>query len=336
MSEPNLNDLGVRARAVATVEDDVLADAHARATVAEQDDYEQAIATVEDHLVKLRTEERSLKNSLHDRVPSAKFQALRKRIETAIARKQALFDAHEERKRLSSSSSVAIVSDKQAQGESHRDFLIRTGKLTPFQGQQGYERQPTDIEPTRRRVAHSFLSESLKIPEVESSSNFGDKYGPECTSPRASEHMRQNLDSKNESDLSEKHEGTPATGSLKRSRSMSDSDEDEYNPELSASSSDSGEGDANFNPKCSSSSRPQTRKKMRTSRSSTLATAGVDNERFAEKGSLKTSGDNSKDGDDITLAEEEEVEFEGGLRVPGSVYDRLFAYQRTGVSMSSL
>lgn len=335
MSEPSLNDLGVTARAVSTVEDDVLADAHARATVAEQDDHELAVAAVEDQLVKLRAEEQSLRKSVRDRAPQAKLRALRKRMDVAVARKQALLDAHEERKRLSLNASVGIESDdKPAQGESHRDFLIRTGKLTPFQGQHGYERQPADIEPTRRRVTLSLPSENLKNADIDYGGLTKEKCEPDVNNRKASNSRQQKHSSNDDSNiLVEDESASSRARKRKRARSNLNSDEDEYNPELSSSNSESEDDDSSFNAKKTSNTRA--RKKKRVSCSTPLVSESGNDEGHGQKGSLTSEG-NVNEENNITLDEEEEVEFEGGLRVPASIYDRLFAYQQTGVSMLPL
>lgn len=335
MPEPCLDDLGVTARAVANVEDDVLADAQAQAAVAEQDDFQQSVAAMEEQIIKLRTEQRSLKKQSLEKT-SAKLQSLEKRIEALVARKQAVFDAHEERKRIASQNRTAIVSDeKPGEGETEREFLIRTGQLTPFQGQQGYERQHSDAQPTRRRLANPPYPSSPPNTRLGrdkySNSNESERDRFEAVNVQRREQCSK-LDCRTfDSPVTSSRTGTE--NNRKRSRSTVDSDdEDEYVPD--ASSSDGEAEEDVFTPPAISSGPPQARKKQRKSHSSTRAFNNDegDNPVADEDEGLGKINRNEREGDDVVVGEEEEVEFEGGLRVPGSIYDRLFPYQRTGVS----
>lgn len=285
MADPTLDDLGVKAQNVAAVEDDVLADAKARAEEAEQDDLQQTVASIDNQLASLRAEERAL--SRGGNAKPAKLQALRKRIQSATARKQSLYEAHDERRRIAvvnqAAASTAVSDDTRGEDESERDFLIRTGKLTPFQGQKGYERrsaiQPVETQ-SRKRLRPS-TPPSDGDGESESNSEPDGDYVPNGSSAFSDEDGDQ--------------------------QSEEDEDADE---------------DFEISKVKSSSRKDGSKKPVKKRRKSNVVDAGYAIEQ--QHGAAE--------GDDVDVSQEEEVEFDGGLRVPATVFDKLFAYQRTGVS----
>lgn len=327
MPEPTLNDLGVEARAVGTVEDDILADAQARATAAEQDDFEQSLFAIDDQLKQLRAEERVLVRQN----AKSKLSSIRKRIETALGRRKALIDAHDERKRIATAggaASIAVSDDKPAGGESERDFLIRTGKLTPFQGQNGYERRTgsaPDIiaKPTRRRLsdfAHQHVVNYTRDDVPQRSSDDGSEEPPSLQEFPV---------------FFSSIEKAPSNNSKKRPRVSShrtdsddeggsaNCDDEDYKPATSPPCSD--EEDVISPSVLSAKKRKKAPSRKEGGKDGDDVQKGDEDEEDRDE--------DGPEGADVVINEEEELELEGGLRFPASVYDRLFAYQKTGVSM---
>lgn len=325
MPEPTLNDLGVEARAVGTVEDDILADAQARATAAEQDDFEQSLFAIDDQLKQLRAEERVLVRQN----AKSKLSSIRKRIETALGRRKALIDAHDERKRIATAggaASIAVSDDKPAGGESERDFLIRTGKLTPFQGQNGYERRTgsaPDIiaKPTRRRLsdfAHQHVVNYTRDDVPQRSSDDGSEEPPSLQEFPV---------------FFSSIEKAPSNNSKKRPRVSShrtdsddeggsaNCDDEDYKPATSPPCSD--EEDVISPSVLSAKKRKKAPSRKEGGKDGDDVQKGDEDEEDRDE--------DGPEGADVVINEEEELELEGGLRFPASVYDRLFAYQKTGV-----
>lgn len=322
MSDPTLNDLGVKAQDVSKVEQNVLAAAEAQASAAERSEHDTALATLDLHLSTLRRDEHTLEFTC-DGQPSRKLTALRARIATLLARREKLIDAHAERKRLAAPQVEAVADDVQADGETRRDFLIRTGRLTPFQGHDGYERrQSIETGPTRRRVAPAHTVDQ------------------NVTASVLSDHQEQQERSTDaiEKQTSDDHthdKSTPATPSRalmtrKRPRPSSDSEADDDSESSDEEpdyvpSDDNYAVDADEEPDVSTDR--STIKGKKSSKRQRIEVVDDSNERpDSERDDLPLL-----EGEDYVLKEEEEVEFDGGLRVPGSVYDRLFDYQKTAV-----
>lgn len=329
MPDSNLNDLGVKAQEVGTVEDDVLNDAQERATAAEQEDFDQAVCTLDEQLTKLRSEERALVTLGTSGRNSSKLQAVRKRIDTAVSRKQSLFDARDERRRIANQSALgsALCDDRPGEGESQREFLIRVGKVTPFQGQQGYERRNTNghqqTEPTRRRlVPSSVVDEKNEI-------NLGNVQ-------HAVEGSSQSIAGKDD------------TAIVERSYSSGDDDQSAIIPvaervgrkrpratSKSARSEIDSDGDGNEDEEYVPVASPACTDDDEETSAVHRGTKKLKKTRLKVKLSNEIEGEEEEtfvEGDEVNVGEEEEVEFDGGLRVPASVFDRLFPYQRTGVS----
>lgn len=349
MPEPDLNDLGVTAEDVDQVEDAVLAEAQAAAAVAADDDFEQTIASVDAQIAALRKEERGLQMQHKDRRQPAGLSALRKRLDHALTRRQGLFEAHLERERLVAGERALkpadIPDDKPSSGESHREFLIRTGKLTPFQGQHGYERDNAQSQPVRRRLSVNNVS-SLPCEEASYVSKGVDtKFLEPAMAVLENEEVISSR-----IPLGEEDSNLPAKNARKCQKltvGHQARQRDAQSPDDEGISDMDDDGDEDFVPNDFSSqknieSKKRNRTATRKSRSFTRAIAlkgsdglesnGTDLE--ANEGGLEQLEPQSEslEGDDFLVEEQEEVEFEGGLLMPASIYDRLFAYQRTGVS----
>lgn len=347
MSEPILNDLGVTAEAVDLVEDAVLAEAQAQAAAAAKDDFEQTVSLLDTQISELSKEERTIEAKQTGRRKPALLSAVRKRLDHARTRRQRLLDARLERERLALGESAreptAIPDDKPASGESERDFLIRTGKLTPFQGKHGYERDQTKNKLTRRRVSNlpDFPSnqerktsieddvdvESLQIAPQPSSAPPNSS-SPTRPTPNSRKRRRVAFDLQKES-----------YGDLK-------SDDDEENDMSEDADNDS---DEDFVPDSSDLQKnvvPSKKKRSALNKGRVQGQATL-SESDGGSGSNQTGLPANHDlndpvngqldgpeGDEFVVEEQEEVEFDGGLRMPASIFDRLFPYQRTGVSFS--
>lgn len=352
MAEPNLNDLGVTAEAVDLVEDAVLAKAQAAASAAAEDDFEQTVATLDSQINVLRKEERSLEAQHTGHRQPAALSGLRKRLDHAYARRQRLIDARSERQRLALGEGAQppsdVPDDKPASGESERDFLIRIGKLTPFQGQHGYERDQTKGQPIRRRV---FNPSGSSLPRERAMCVEDDVDVKSLQlAPGAFEQSKNTSSSVPSINQAP---SKPIRNSRKRQRVSEDrvkrgrnifSAVDDEESDIDDGDNDS---DEDFVPDTPASrNKVEYKKRKRTTskngRAPRTAPLSESDDGIESEQTAFTAGNDidesveaqfeGPEGDEYIVEEQEEQEFDGGLRMPASIFDRLFAYQRTGVS----
>lgn len=297
MTEPNLSDLGVHAQNVEAVEDEIFARAEVHAEKAEAEELAANVRKLDEQLHTLHSEEKLLLRSSFTTRANRRLSTVQKNIRNLESKKRQLLDAKEARQEIKEKSHAAegcIADDKRKEGESERDFLVRTGRVTPFQGQFGYERgQGVPSGATRRKL------------------NVGSEHLP----------VNEGVHQQSRSTISreECEQTMPSTVSQEEERKSS-ADSDEYIPSES-------ETDDLFDKEADEK---KARRRLKKKKKLSFANA-VD---YAEESSDEPSGDsplNFKEGEEWTMEEEEEVEFEGGLRIPCSIYDKLFDYQRTGV-----
>lgn len=265
MSGQELERLSVRAADADEVAARVVADAERAADDAQREDLEARLAACDEEVRVLRANARG-------KVNGPDSLAVRKKVAAVLQRRDRLVDAAEARDRIAD----ALPLPGRKDDESDREFMIRTGKLTPFQGQYGYERRQSSaaVIPTRRRPVPT--PAAVAIPPSSES----------VRAPRPSENERINVDSPG---------------------SVEDHDPDaEYNPGIDNSDgSDADDLDYDAEPE-------------------------LKRQRIDELDENSEDGDDGLEGDAVSMVEEEELEFDGGLRAPSSVYDRLFEYQKTG------
>lgn len=345
MSEPNLNDLGVTAEAVDLVEDAVLAEAQAQAAAGAEDEFEQTVALLDAQISELSKEERAIEAKQTGRRQPALLSAIRKRLDHARTRRQRLIDARLERERLALGESArqptAIPDDKPAPGESERDFLIRTGKLTPFQGKHGYERDQTKGQLTRRRVSNP--PASLSIQETKTSTEDDVDVESLQIVPEPSS-VPPNSSSINRPTPNSRKRRRVAFDLQKESYGDLKSDDDEESDMNDDADNDS---DEDFIPDSSELQKTvvSSKRKRSTLNEGRVQGQATLSESDGGSGSNQTGLPANHDvndpvdgqldgpeGDEYVVEEQEEVEFDGGLRMPASIFDRLFPYQRTGVS----
>lgn len=342
MADPSLAALGVTAHRVAQVEDAVFADAEAKAANAAQDDFEAAVGSVDDQITALHVEERALRATPSSKPAPAKLAAIRRRISSAQARRQALVDAHEERARLaqeggdgrrvvdSSAASAILADDERVEGESERDFLIRTGRVTPFQGRAGYERQASEALPTRQRAPRS-----TNLGDISAREDEPDALLRASSRKRGACGTRAGPFGCEEKGVGNADEAAGRASSTRKraARDASLASDGDYSPSGSDSES---EDDLDYGSqgekKRGSASRQLAKKRRKASGSVGLGeSVGDCGAADSKKDEYPAEELEAREGDDVVVEEQEEVEFDGGLRVPGSVYDRLFDYQKTGV-----
>jgi len=317
MPEADLNDLGVKTADVSLVEDRVVAEAVASAEKAEAEEVENKLQEIDEQINAYRKEEQKLLRATLDSKRRKALEAIRKKIRTANDKRKRFLDAAEARDVLNGGSkegngAVNGAAAEQKEGESERDFLIRTGRLTPFQGQFGYERRQSASTPLRRRR------------------------GPELSTPNPEE-LKASFRSKISDRAVELDDGvegvSPAeefvsSGSESLSANSPKDSDDDFNP------AKSGGAELNSDSDEQGGTSALKRKRARTRASFVELAGDVDDEESGSLGNLegKLEEIEEREGDDWICDDEEEVEFEGGLRVPSSVYFKLFEYQKTAVS----
>ncbi|KAI0565221.1 DNA helicase [Gracilaria domingensis] len=217
-----------------------------------------------------------------------------------------LLEANEARQEISKKTNLvqaAIADDERKPGESEHDFLVRTGRVTPFQGQSEYQgSQNITSGVVRRRVKASLQDE-----------NRNDK-DDEMTVEKESGNSTRRGRSSRLRDYSGRHAKGTKCSSLE--------DEDEYRPSESEEEADYSDDNSSL-----SHIGKGTKKKRKGNFEEAFEFADEEDE---EKESEEFQ-QQSTEGDDWVMAEEEEVELDGGLRMPCSIYDKLFDYQKTGV-----
>lgn len=307
MSNSHLKGLGVTAQDVSRVESNVLAHAEAEAERAEQKEVDDSLEAIEKQLSDLQREENDLSQLSFTTKRSRQLDSISRKIATLTKKRDRLIEAQEARKELTKNLTgfdPSVADDTRAEGESEREFLIRTGKLTPFQGQSGYERAQSAAPTIRRRRV-----KSMDLSYVDSDDSV-----VELGCVRSDE---ENIQA--EVNNIEK----PRSKSSKRNQPrVGSDDEDEYVPEeISKATSEDG---SDWEQENISSSKKRKR-----------GIAGLSDDADEETYEPQVS-EELREGDDWAPEDDEEVEFEGGLKLPSSVYDKLFDYQKTGVSYNVL
>lgn len=319
MSDQNLSKLGVQVEEVSRVEDIVLAQAEANAKQAEAHEFQSNLEKLDNQLQKLRTEELKLSKSSFTVQRSRELDLLKKKICSVVDKKKALQEANSARREIRQREKTlgeSVADDQRAKDESERDFLIRTGKLTPFEGQQGYERRQNKSGPIARRKVNE-----LRVVSPDglrrSRKNITDGDGTDECQVSANDSLVHSKDS----EKSRAIQKSPKRKSVRNVRKTSDG-EDDYVPEESSDES-------NY-----SDLKPE-KKNSKRRRSFSFGDAIDD---IDEEEVLNTARNESDDdlflaeGDDWAMDDEEEFEFDGGLKIPSSIYDKLFDYQKIGVS----
>lgn len=309
MADPDFDQLGVTAQEVSRVEDEVLEKAEARAAEAESEELGNNLKALDGQLKKFRNEERVLARASFTKQRSRALQTLRKKIETIQRRKNEMLEADVARKEIrqkSKSSGAAISDDKRGADETEREFLIRTGKLTPFQGKVGYSTVQGEVNsPRRKRIARDVPDESSAIKE-------------QVGTP-----LQRSDDNIFESNKKVPSSSDSKTRSTRGKRNKNEQDDD-YRP--SDVTSESSAEDL-WEP-----ASDRRRKRRRVRRPEKFEDSNDEDLSASDGGSEGQSDLAIQEGDDWKLEDEEEVEVDGGLRIPASVYDKLFDYQKTGVS----
>ena len=288
MADHNLSELGVTATDVNKVEDQVIAEAEQFAKQAEVEEFQSNLKKVDEELLQLQKQHKTLSQASFSSKRLRELEKIQKKISNLEEKRTKLLEANDAREELKNAQNnnslsdkqyVAIIDDKKHEGESERDFLIRTGRVTPFQGQHGYERRhTTTVGPIRNKI------------------------------------QRQEVEITPVSDSISKR--TPSKGSTHKK--VESDDEDDYTPD----SEEDDDDDETFEIEGDSKKRKRT---DNASASDANGEQSLNNEEMLPE----------EEGDDWILDDSEEVEFDGGLKVPSMVYDRLFDYQKTGVSITS-
>lgn len=340
MSDDHFASLGVKAADVSAVESSVVAEAEARAFEAEAEEHARLLSEVDEQLATLQKQEKSLSSQRFSTALNRQLKAVQARIQTAKDRRTRLLEARAAREDLRSvephhdQNALATRDEKEpriAEGESERDFLIRTGRLTPFEGQKGYERKP--VGPVRRRRPGAPLEPSTSGGTLDTSDTQTREQQKEDIRIPAS-NVNFDSDAVNSRDTSGDGlvhvEGESARKRRRTGRSSADSDEGDYEPDADESDNESS--------KDSDWERKKVTKSRRNGRSKAESFADLVDDADEEM-AMCPSGHSSdadeletREGDDVILDNDEEIELDGGLRIPSSVYDRLFDYQKTGVS----
>lgn len=322
MPNSPLSGLDVHATDVAAVEHNVLAEAQENALRLEAEEQTQLLSALDNQLIQLRKQERILASARFSTAGNRQLQALRTRIHNVQNKRAKLIEAAEARRQIRDSLPEQTKEAHIGEGESERDFLVRTGKVTPFAGQRGYERR--QAAPVRR-VAPTDASTVDK--QFQSEEN---RAGP----ARVAKRQRTTTNKIYGSSTAGTDRLSNASGekvqSTQFNRREADIVDDDYVPEQSG-----GEDDDEEDWELDESSANQKRK--RRSISVMNFDEDADEEIFQESHQKDLSNEfpvEEREGSEWEPEIDEEVEFDGGLRIPSSVYDRLFDYQKTGVSVS--
>ncbi|KAF2133214.1 DNA repair and recombination protein RAD26 [Dothidotthia symphoricarpi CBS 119687] len=235
--------------------------------------------------------------------------------------------------------------------ESRRDFLIRTGKITPFS------------KLAQDQSSLGTLGEVMQDAEVEDMPGFQDaESGSEVSSHESTTRSRKRrkitpasdaMMSRESSAAPENNDGEPddAFEPGMTDRQLATSDDSEAFSE-DAMEDDDYEEEATSNKRRAGSKKKKTAKTVHTEEVVEEDLAGVDdgNERVYRKRIDTWTKDRAaarrrtkeKNGESVTEEEGEEesylphpteadTEFDGGFRIPGDIYPALFDYQKTGV-----
>lgn len=370
MPNSPLAGLGVKAADVSLVEDNVLAAAEAHASQAEAEELSRLLRGQDAQLVALRKQERILSAGRFSTAASRQLRAIRARIQTVREKRARIADAAEARKDIRESAPArkreGAHDDKLPriqEGETEKEFLIRTGKLTPFEAQKGEQGRhtghvrrrrirdgPVQVSEVVREEDHAVHHDvaQVTLPQLRGAKSSAaaklvkgteDVTSQSSAPRRRTRHSSVKLNDADPSPGEASDAEGPVSGARRRSSkllagkrkraSRSGSDEDEYRPDQS-----DGDVSEELDWKAEGTKR---QKRKSTSNSSSFADLvnDADDEHMGvgrDEASLEEEGLESREGDDWVPDSEEEIEFDGGLRLPASVYDKLFDYQKTGVS----
>lgn len=340
MSSDQLESLGASAviKDVSAVEDSVVAAAEARASKAETEEHARLLAELDSQLKVLRKQERTLSSARFSTAGNRQLQSIRARIRTAQDRRTRLVEADEARRSIrdahrtdAPSTEIAGKNDKEpriAQGESQREFLIRTGKVTPFDGQRGYEHKAKGPIRRRRALVSEGVRHQFDINAVSSDLELARDTSPHNT-------VKRSRSSKEADDIGKEGDDVPGNESAldqipagrdlsnRAKRMSSESESEGYQPGRSGSEDEQPDGQ----------DYAEGRGKKRKRKQSSLQYGDEDDiPSISPKVEISDVDDlETREGDEWVHNNDEEVELEGGLRIPASIYDRLFDYQKTGV-----
>lgn len=370
MPNSPLAGLGVKAADVSLVEDNVLAAAEADASQAEAEELSRLLRAQDVQLTALRKQEHIVSAGRFSTAASRQLRSIRARIQTVRQKRARIVDAAEARKEIRETApnkKREADDDKLPRihdGETEKEFLIRTGKLTPFEAQKGEQGrhtghlrrrrtrdgavQVTELQPEEHGAVPHDPAQAM-LPHIRqadrSAAAKAVKGTEEVTSPTSSPRRRSRHSSVKLSDADLSLEdtpdaGEPVAGSRRRSSNRvagkrkratrSGSDEDEYRPDQS---------DGEVSEELDWKAEGTKKRKLRSSSNSSSFADLVDDadDELVGAGrdeiSLEAEGLELREGDDWVPDSKEEIEFDGSLRIPASVYDKLFDYQKTGVSI---
>lgn len=317
MPNSPLSGLDVQATDVATIEHNVLAEAEASALRLEAEEQAQLLGALDNQLIQLRKQERVLASARFSTAGSRQLQALRARIQKVQSKRAKLVEAAEARKEIRDK--LPEHGEAQiAEGESEKDFLIRTGKVTPFAGQKGYERR--QAAPLRRVTTADAPTADERTQE-------------EWNGVGRARPAKRQRTSANKAFTDDPDANSGASGGkvrvLRSSPRDAEIDDDDYIPTQSEGEEDDEES---WEPDKSESVK---QKRKRHPGLFVNFVEDADDELLQEPRDDDLLDDSlleRREGSDWEPDDGEELEFDGGLRIPASLYDRLFDYQKTGVS----
>lgn len=318
MSDFSLSGLDVHAADVLSVEREVLSKAEANAVQKEKEERTTILKNIDEQLSTLQDQERKLASGKYTSAASRQLQALKKRIDALHLKRRSFVEAEKAREELRDVKSNSTSDRHKNEGESERDFLIRTGKLTPFEGKVGYERKQAG--PTRRA-----RSTQQDVKKEAAGFNIGYDHA-QVYKPILSNNSNENHDVSQTHKPSELKEGslTQITKDFDVAGTKESNSDNDYIPDASELRENSG-GESSEGSAGNDRSERRKKRKITGLAQDNLRENISSNKHFPET-------DDELEGSDWEPEDKEEVEFDGGLRIPASVYDKLFEYQKTGVS----
>lgn len=304
MTNPSLSDLGVNAQNVEHVEHAVVAQAEAEAHRAQVEEHQINLNKLDEQLANFRLHETELLDSSFTAQRKRRLSSLQKKIQNLQENRMKLLESNQARRELSNTNPLierSVSDNHRNEGESERDFLIRTGRVTPFQGYVGYERAEDK--------SSAIVSQKLTLTYKDTSKRLIPPHSIEpfhASSRELTQISAGNLAPKTHRNLPSGKKG---------------SDEDEYVPSLSEEANLSDQNIPGY----------ETNKKRIRLSNDEIDFADDEVERTVDDPRME-----EKEGDAWIMEDDEEVEFAGGLRIPSSMYEKLFDYQRTGVRNANL
>eukprot|EP00178_Gracilaria_changii_P014002 TRINITY_DN396_c0_g2_i5.p2 TRINITY_DN396_c0_g2~~TRINITY_DN396_c0_g2_i5.p2 ORF type:complete len:320 (-),score=72.35 TRINITY_DN396_c0_g2_i5:1603-2562(-) len=305
MAEPNLSELGVTAKNVEEVEDAIFASAEVQAKNAEAQELDSNIEKLDQQLKTLRAEEQILLKSSFSTRTNRRLGAIQEKIKVVQKKKMKLLEASEARQEIGKRANLvqsAIADDERKPDESEHEFLVRTGRITPFQGQSSYQDNQIGSSAIIRR--------RLKVPIQKHQSDEKDELA-----------VGQEIEESINPTTSSSH--TNSNCHVKGATTSISTDDGEYLP-ADWEEEDALEDDAYSN---------ETGKRKKKRKNKFEDDVDFADDEVKEEGSEDIQ-EFLVEGDDWVTTDTEEVELEGGLRITSSIYDKLFDYQKTGVRTS--